>query len=131
MRRLLLWLVTAFAVIGLAVALVGLYGTLSYIVTQRTREVGVRMALGASRRAVAHIVVARGMTMIAVGLTCGAIAAVAVERTVGGAVIPAAASGVPAMTIAAAALLIAGLAACAIPAARAVRINPVDALKIE
>jgi len=129
-RRLLLWLVTAFAAIGLAVALVGLYGTLSYIVAQRTREVGVRMALGASTIHVSRMVVVRGMSMVAAGLAAGAIAVVAIERTIGSTLLPPTFSG-PAMAIAAMTLTAAGLAACAIPAARAIRINPVDALKAE
>ncbi len=67
-RRLLLWLVALFASVGLAVTLIGLYGTVSYIVAERTREVGVRLALGATTNQIRRMVLGRGLQLVAVGL---------------------------------------------------------------
>ena len=130
-RRLLLWLVGFFAAVGLIVALVGLYGTLSYIVAQSTRELGVRLALGASTSTLYRMVVGRGLKMIAGGLVIGLVGVAALGRVIQSQLVGMTAINLPALTLAAAALLIAGIAACLPPAARAVGINPVDALKAD
>ena len=130
-RRLLLWLVGLFAAVGLVVALVGLYGTLSYIVAQSTRELGVRLALGATTSTVYRMVVGRGLKMIAGGLVIGVIGVAALGRAIESQLVGMTAINIPALTLAAAALLIAAIAACLAPAARAVGINPVDALKAD
>ena len=130
-RRLLLWLVGFFAAVGLLVALVGLYATLSYIVAQSTREVGVRLALGATVGTLYRMVVGRGLKMVACGLGLGVIGVVTLGGAIESQLVGRTAINVPALLLAAAALLVAGIAACLAPAARAVGINPVDALKAE
>jgi hypothetical protein len=128
-RRLLLWLVTIFALVGLSVALIGLYGTLSYIVAQGTREVGVRLALGATTGELYRMVIRRGLTMVGVGLAVGLLGLAAFSRAIDAQLVGINVDGVSAVLVAGAALLAAGALACLGPAARAVRINPVEALR--
>jgi predicted permease len=79
-RRIPALLLGAFAALALLLASVGIYGVISYSVTQRVREIGIRVALGADRRQVFHMIVGQGMRMAATGLTVGAIAALALTR---------------------------------------------------
>ena len=118
-----------FACLAWALALVGVYGVVSYLVGQRTREIGIRMALGARRGDVVRLVVAEGMRPVGLGLIAGLSAAVPAARVVSTAVAgvqpfdPVTFSTVPA------ALLAATLVATFIPARRATRIAPMDVLR--
>jgi ABC-type antimicrobial peptide transport system permease subunit len=110
-------------------ASVGLYAVVAHLVSQRTREIGIRVALGASRRTIMQMVFAQGLLPMAIGLAIGMAAAFAVTRVLGGLL-----SGVSAtdpFTFAAVAivLLIAATVGCALPARRAVRIDPMSALR--
>jgi predicted permease len=127
-RRLLLGLVTVFAIAGLTVALLGLYGTVSYMVALRTREIGVRLALGAPARSIRGAVLARGLGMVAAGIGLGAAGALLL-RPVIDAQLTGMTTNAAALSGAAVALILAALGACLLPAGRAMRINPVDALK--
>jgi predicted permease len=118
-----------FAGIALLLASVGLYAVVAHLVSQRTREIGIRVALGASRRTIMQMVFAQGLLPMAIGLAIGMAAAFAVTRVLGGLL-----SGVSAtdpFTFAAVAivLLIAATVGCALPARRAVRIDPMSALR--
>jgi predicted permease len=124
-------LAAVFGVLGLGIAMVGLYGVLSYAVSRRVREIGIRMALGASRAGVLRLVVGQGMRLAAIGMVLGTIGAVAAARLlssilygVGGADV-----GIVAVVLAA----LAGVAALAsyVPARRATRIDPITALRYE
>ena len=128
-RRLLLGLVTAFAMTGLAVALLGLYATLSYVVAQRTREVGVRLALGATTTAIRRQILARGLVMIAAGIAIGGAGVYLLRHVIDQQLAGMTTMNVPALAGAALALTLAGIAASLIPAQRATRINPVEALR--
>jgi predicted permease len=130
-RRLLLWLVSIFAAIGVGMAVIGLYGTLSYMVAQRTREVGVRVALGATRFEIRRLVVGRGLRLTATGLAVGLVLAWTLRRAIEAQLFGVMATNVPALAIAALALVAAAFVACLAPAARALRVNPVDALRAE
>jgi putative ABC transport system permease protein len=130
-RRMLLWLVTGFAFAGLAIALVGLYGTLSHIVTQRTREVGVRVALGATRAQISRLIVGRGLQMVVWGLGSGLLCAFALRRVIDAQLFGITTMNAPALATAAGALLATALVASLAPAARAMRVNPADALRAE
>jgi putative ABC transport system permease protein len=125
------WLLGAFAFIALLLAAVGIYGTVSYWVKQRTQEIGIRVALGAQRKDIFGLVVVRGMTLIVAGLAIGIAAALAVTR-----ILTTMLFGVQPtdpLTYTAVALLLvgAGLAACYFPARRAMDVDPMIALRYE
>jgi putative ABC transport system permease protein len=129
--RFLLALLGFFAGAALLLAGIGLYGVISYSVTQRTREIGVRMALGASPQSVVGMVVRQGMTVTAIGLIAGLVAAL-----IAGKLIAAALYGVhprdPVTLLAASVFLaLVALLACWIPAQRAARTDPMVALRQE
>jgi len=124
-------LLGAFAGAALIVAAIGVYGVLAYSVTQRTREIGLRMALGAQRIGVLRLVVREGMIVGAIGIALGAVGALALGRVLANLVF-----GVPVrdpMTfgVVAGILTIVALAACVLPARKASRVDPLVALRTE
>jgi len=130
-RRLTLWLVGAFAALALVLASVGIYGVMSYAVTERVHEIGVRMALGAQRRDVLRLVVGHGMRQAAIGLLLGSMAAFFAARAMTTLLfgIP---PGDPLTYIGIAVVLaLAALVACYIPARRATSVDPMVALRYE
>ena len=124
-------LLAAFAVIALVLAVVGLYGVLAYTVTQRTREIGVRIALGAGGRAVVGIVVKHGMRLVTLGIVLGLLGAVAATRLIQGMLFEVGTLDPLVFGVVVALLVAGGLAACLIPARRATRISPMAALREE
>ncbi len=124
-------LLGAFAALALVLASLGIYGVLSYAVTQRTREIGLRMALGANSGDVTRMVVGQGLALTGLGIAIGLAAAFALTRTMTKLLVGVAASD-PAVYIGVAALLaVIALIACYIPAARASRVDPMIALRDE
>ena len=130
-QRFLMVLLTAFAVIAVILAAVGIYGVMSYAVAQRTREVGIRMALGAHRRAVLALVVKQGMTVAAVGIALGVLGALASGRLIASQLYDVRAMDPGVLTVVV--LLFAALALVAtyLPARRATRVDPMIALRAE
>jgi predicted permease len=128
--RFIMWLMGAFAVIALSLAVIGIYGVMSYLVAQRTREIGVRLALGAAGRDILRLVVGNGVRLIAVGLAIGVAASLALQRLVSTLLFGVSAldlaAGVAVIVLAAVALL-----ACYVPARRATRVSPIHALRYE
>ena len=122
----------AFGILALLLASIGLYGVASYAVTQRTREIGVRMALGARRSSVLGLVLGRGIIVVAIGVAIGLIAAAALAPRVPANLLPNVNARDP-MTFATTAILLVAVALIAnyIPARRATRIDPLIALKGE
>jgi len=119
------------AVLALVLATVGIYGVTSYAVTQRAREFGVRLALGASPFDVLSIVIRRGLKLVAIGTVIGAALAVGAARALA-ALLPSvrAADMVPYLAVTGL-LFVVGAAACYIPARRAMRLDPVEILKAD
>ncbi len=128
-RKFQLLLLTSFAAMALFLALVGLYGVIAYSVKQRTAEIGVRMAMGASRGAVMGMVLRQAASLALAGLAMGVAGALALTRLIAGWLYGV--SPVDPATLATVAGLLFGVsvAACAIPAWRAARIDPVAALR--
>jgi predicted permease len=128
---LVLQLVTAMAAIGLILALVGLYGLVAYSVSRRTREIGLRMAIGAASRDVLTMVLRGGLMLSTVGVLIGGLASVAVARALASGMVGLGAPN-PAVYVVVPILLVAlTLAASYVPARRASRVNPTEALRCE
>jgi putative ABC transport system permease protein len=128
-RRLNLWLVGAFAVVALVLTAAGLYGVMSYLVAQRTREIGVRMALGASRASVLVLMLRQAGTMLIFGIGIGLVGALALTRFLASLLFGVTASD-PAIYAGVSLLLAAvALLAVAVPSSRATRIDPLLALR--
>jgi putative ABC transport system permease protein len=130
-RRFNMLLLSVFGLVGLFLAAAGVYGVLSYSVTQRTHEIGIRMALGAERRAVLKLIVGEGMVLALIGVGIGWIGALVLTRLMSGLLF-----GITAtdrMTYVGVSLLLAGVAllACYIPARRASKVDPMVALRYE
>jgi len=124
-------LVGSFAGLAALLAAIGIYGVLSYLVTQRTREIGIRMSLGASRFRVLGGLLREGMTLTVVGLVLGAGGAFATGRVLAS-LLHEVKPGDPVVLIGTAALLAAvALIACYVPARRAARLDPMKALRYE
>ncbi|HEX3155862.1 MAG TPA: ABC transporter permease [Candidatus Angelobacter sp.] len=123
--------VSVFAALALLLAALGTYGVLAYSVTRRTREMGVRMALGAGKSAILKLVVGQGMRLVGVGIVVGIAGAFLFTRLIQSLLFGTKAAD-PATFIAVAVLLIiVGLGACYVPARRAARVDPVFALRSE
>ena len=127
-QRFTTWLMGVFAGVALLLSIVGIYGVMSYLVAQRSREFGIRLALGAGRAGIIRLVLAHGARLIAVGLAIGTVAAVGLSRLLEALVFrvtvaDASAAGAVAL------LALVAIAACLAPALRATRVEPVVALR--
>jgi putative ABC transport system permease protein len=124
-------LLGAFAQIAMSLACVGIFGVMAYLVSQRTQEVGIRMALGAQRKDILGLLFGRGMRLMAMGIGAGVLAALALTRLMGQLLFDV--SPTDPVTLSAVVLLLAlmALIACYVPAVRAMRIDPMRALRTE
>jgi putative ABC transport system permease protein len=130
-RRLTLWLVGAFGALALVLSFVGIYGVMSYAVTERVHEIGVRTALGAQRRDIFRLFIGGGMRLAGIGLVVGAAVAFPATRAMTSLLFGVRASD-PVTYLAIAALLaLAAFAACYVPARRALAVDPIVALRYE
>lgn len=120
-----------FAFLTLLIASIGIYGVLAYSVSQRTQEIGVRMALAATRQGMLRMTVFDGMKVAAVGMGCSVIAAVALGETMSSLVFGVNVRDLGTSVLVVVTLAIVTIAACAIPALRASRVSPLKALRYE
>jgi putative ABC transport system permease protein len=127
--RLSTTLLGLFAFAALLLAALGIYGVLSYSVSQRTKEIGLRMALGASGGNTVGMVVRNSLMLIAIGGAIGLVAAIALARSMSGILYGVGPFDVPAFALAATVLLLAGIIASLLPALRATRVDPMIALR--
>jgi predicted permease len=128
-RRFQTTLLTAFGVIALALAAGGLYGLMSYTVRQRTREIGVRLALGARTSDVLLLVAGHGAKITLLGISIGAVAALMLARVLASTLYGVAPTDPGAIVVTVAVLMGAALLACLMPARRAIRLDPVKTLR--
>jgi predicted permease len=129
--RLVSSLLSVFGLLGLTLAAVGIYGVMAYSVGQRTREIGVRMALGARRGDVVAMILRKGLILAALGVAAGTLAALALTRVMSGLLYGVSASDPLTYAGVAGLLALVALAACLIPARRASRVDPMVALRYE
>jgi putative ABC transport system permease protein len=124
-------LVGLFALIALLLAAAGLFGVMSYSVTQRTQEIGIRLALGAQRYDVLRLVVGQGMRFVAVGLLLGLIGVFACTRLLQSLLFGVGATDLPTMLAVTLILTAVSFVACLLPARRATLVDPIEALRAE
>jgi putative ABC transport system permease protein len=120
-----------FALLALLLSTVGIYGVISYVVSQQSREFGVRLALGASPAALMRMVLWRGVTLVGVGTVLGLAGALAVTRLIGGTLYGVTSTDWPTYAAVSAGLIVVGLFACYVPARRATRLDPAVVLRAE
>ena len=129
--RLYTWLVTIFAIVGISLAVIGLAGVIAYSVTQRTREFGVQMALGASRRRILGSVLGQGLKLTIAGLLVGLALSAVATRSLQSLLFGVGPFDLPTVTGVACVLALFSLLAAYVPARRASRIDPMNALRCE
>ena len=117
--------------LALLLALIGVYGVMSYVVAQRTREIGIRMALGAARGEVVRLVLGRGLRIVAAGTGLGLVAAYAGARLIERELFGVPAADLTTFVSVPLVLLVVAAMACWVPARRAARVNPAIALSAE
>lgn len=125
------WLVGAFALTALLLGIVGLYGVIAHSVSQRTREIGVRMAMGAERQSVYRMILKQAGWLAALGIGVGAVAAIAVAALARDLLFGVSSWDIPTLLGVASVLGLAALLASFVPARRAASVNPMDALRTE
>jgi putative ABC transport system permease protein len=130
-RRLTMVLLGTFAVVALFLASLGLYGVMALTVAQRTRELGIRMALGAARTNIFRLVLGHGISLVGVGVGVGLVGAIAVGRALMSLLYNVGALDTGAVVTAIISLLTVALIACCVPARRATRVDPIVALRTE
>ena len=124
-------LLGTFGLLALVLAAIGTYGVMSYSVSQRRQEIGVRMALGAQRGDVMRLILANGLAMVVAGVTVGLLISTLLSRTMGTLLYGIGLFDAPSFLITAALLILVAMAACSVPARTAMRVNPIVALRYE
>jgi ABC-type antimicrobial peptide transport system permease subunit len=128
-RRFSLMVLGTFAVMALALSMIGIYGVISYFVTQRSSEIGIRLALGATPQAIISGILREGGTLALIGLALGTAGAAGLTRLISSLLFGVSPIDVGTFTSAAGLLFALTLVACYIPARRAIRLDPAVALR--
>jgi putative ABC transport system permease protein len=129
--RFTMLLLLVFTIVAVGLAAIGLYGVLAYTVAQRTREIGIRMALGATRRVVARSVMSQGMLLAGVGAVIGLVAARAGARMIGSMLYGVQQTDPVAFSAGAVALIVIAALACLVPMRRALAVDPLIAMRAD
>ena len=124
-------LLGVFACVALLVAAIGTYGVLAYSVSQRTKELGLRMALGADRAGVLQLIVREGMTVGITGIIVGILAAIGISRTLSALVYGVSVWDLRTYVGVSGTLAMVALVSCVVPAVRAARVDPMEALRLD
>jgi putative ABC transport system permease protein len=130
-RRFNMELIAIFAVTALLLAAAGLYAVIAYLVSQRTREIGIRLALGATPRHILRLMMGQGMKLTLIGVAIGFVGAIAVTRLMRSLLFAVATNDLMTFGISAVVLTVVALLACFIPARRATKVDPLVALRYE
>jgi predicted lysophospholipase L1 biosynthesis ABC-type transport system permease subunit len=130
-RRWPMLLSAGFGLVALALSAVGIYGVLAYLVTQRTKEIGIRMALGGTPRSIFDLVLREGLAMLGAGFLAGGVGAVVLRRSIERQLFGVQPTDPGVLALVALVLAAVALVACGLPARRATRIDPVLALNRE
>jgi len=130
-RRFTMYMIAAFALTALLLAALGIYGVIAYMVTERTHEIGIRLALGADKKAILRMVLRQGLRLAVAGAGLGLVGALIVSRLMAGVLFGVRPTDPVTFAAVAALLLIVAVCACYIPARRAVGVDPVIALRAE
>src|SRR5262249_54104044 len=130
-RRFAMYILAAFAALALVLSCVGIYGVVSYIVAQRTTEIGIRMALGAGAADIMRLIVRQGARLVVLGIALGLAGAVAVSPYMSALVYDVPAIDPPTFAAVACAITVIALAAMVLPARRAMRMDPMQALRTD
>jgi putative ABC transport system permease protein len=125
------WLLGLLSALALILAATGIYGVMSYVVSQRTHEIGIRMSLGAGARHVLALVLARGVRVALVGVAAGLFGALALTRLVEGLLFGVSSTDPLTYAAVTALLAVVVVAACLVPARRATKVEPMEALRCE
>jgi putative ABC transport system permease protein len=128
-RRVSMQLFTVFACAALLLAALGIYGVMAYTVTQRTRELGIRIALGAARKDVFGLVLRQGVVIVSLGIALGLVGALAASRALNSVLFGVGSLDFWAFALAIASLALVALLACYMPARRATLVDPIEALR--
>ena len=131
MRKFFMLLLSVFAAIALILAAVGIYGVMSFVVSQRTQEIGIRMALGAQAGDVLKLIVKNGMLLAVIGVTGGLAASLALTRLMEKLLFGVTATDVGTYAAVSVALIGVVFIACYLPARRATKVDPLVALRYE